>query len=357
MFTGQYQSAPQMGAGYANPYGNPYPQGTGYQFNGQPQAQVKQDNNLSQEEIQTLLKKENQFTIALTETERLRGICNHRTADGLHDALVEDPNTGECTCKICGYSFTPSTIAANDRAAMDELKATVQNLQNYLQTIKMIYPEMPKEAQRSFFVLIPLLDKIPGLFDLAVKSYIKKEGPNMYGYTAQGMPVLNMFRQVMNSVGPMAMGYDPTMQYQQPYMQQPQYNQYGQPAYTGQPYYDPNMMATGGYGYQNVPPTNGFGYNGASMGQPAPNPVFQQQAQPQQNPQTGYNPQTTGYAYNPNQPAQPNMANTVPTQSGQSATQPTQVQPQQSAPGSIAPDSQQATTDGNTTNVTAKFQA
>ena len=117
-----------------------------------------------------------------------------------------------------------------------------------------------------------------------------------------------------------------------------------------------SACGAGGYGYQ-VPPTNGFGYNGASMGQPAPNPVFQQQAQSQQNPQTGYNPQTTGYAYNPNQPAQPNMANTVPTQSGQSATQPAQVQPQQSAPGSIAPDSQQATTDGNTTNVTAKFQA
>ena len=130
---GQYQD-PQMGWG--NPYAqqvygqNPYPQGTGWQYNGQPTATVKQENNLTQEEIQQLLKKGNQFSIALTETEKLRGICNHRSADGMKDALREIPGTGEYVCDICGYRFTPAIITTanpddvNDNG-MAELTAAI----------------------------------------------------------------------------------------------------------------------------------------------------------------------------------------------------------------------------------------
>ena len=380
--TQTYQN-PQMGMGYGNGnygqgvpgYGtfNPNPQGTGYQFNGAPVAAVKVDNNLTQDEIQQLVKKEAQFTIALSETEKLKGICNHRTADGMRDALNEDPNTGECTCRICGYTFTPSFIASDDNAGMEELWATVHALQNYLQTIKLIYPDMPKEAQRSFFVLIPLLDKIPGLYNLAVKSYIKREGGNYYTYSGHGMPVLAQFRQIIGSVGPMGAGINPYFSYGQnngwnqvpfdpntmgsPYAGYPQNPQ----MYAQNPTFVPTQNPQGNY----APQSNGFGYNAPVMGNPQQdqNNQFVPTQNPQmyaQNPQGGgYNPQTTGFAYQPTQ-SSPNVPNTIPTQPGQSATHPMQTQPmqaQQSAPGSIAPESQKTTTDGNTTNVTAKFNA
>ena len=64
------------------------PQGTGFQYVGGAQAQPQKIYNvLTNEEIQKLITKENQFSLQLTATEVLRAKCNHRTADGMADAI------------------------------------------------------------------------------------------------------------------------------------------------------------------------------------------------------------------------------------------------------------------------------
>ena len=84
------------------------------QFNGYNQAPTAQMNVLTNEEISQLMKKENSFSLALSETDKLRAACNHRRPDGLNDALYDDED-GAVRCSICGYKFRP--IDANVNAA------------------------------------------------------------------------------------------------------------------------------------------------------------------------------------------------------------------------------------------------
>ena len=64
--------------------------GTGAYYTGMQPNQVPQiKNNLSQEEIQKLMKKENEFSLALTETEILRAQCNHRWNEPRNGQLLD----------------------------------------------------------------------------------------------------------------------------------------------------------------------------------------------------------------------------------------------------------------------------
>lgn len=235
-------------------------QGTGYQFNGmQPQQVPPMKNNLTQEEIQKLIQKENQFSLVVTETEKLRAICNHKwpeMRDGKWDALVET-DTG-CKCMICGYEFDPIDIGTTN----DSLLEAVKNILDILQTIKLLYLDMPTEVAREFYVIIPLIEKIPKLFEIACKSYSKYDNTNGYGFNNKNMNTMQMYNMLvglLNTPGaPM-----PGQQW-------------------GQPQMNPNPAMGMGYPY------------GAPMGQPMPwgasNGFV---AQP------GYTPMTQGFQYDP----------------------------------------------------------
>lgn len=247
-----------------------YPMGTGYQFNpGQQVQQPKMMNTLTDEEIQKLVKKENQFSLQITETEKMRGICNHRNANGIGDAIIEDPATGECTCQICQYKFMP----IDPSTSVESIKDSVANVVDIIQTIKLIYIDMPQEAAREYYQLIPLLEKLPTLFDYACKDYAKHENVNMYGYNGnRNMGALQLFQML---AGNMANGY-----------QQPQ----------GQPMMNPQMQPQQGMpnpAFQ----SNGFGYVG-----------------------NGYQPQMKGFQYSPDMTQQ----GTVMQNPGQVAPQTTQ---------------------------------
>ena len=79
----------------------------GYAYQGMQNPTPKFTNVLTQEQIKQLQQKQQQFSLGLTEEERLRGICNHRSADGNSDTLVFDPVTGTARCVICGHEFKP----------------------------------------------------------------------------------------------------------------------------------------------------------------------------------------------------------------------------------------------------------
>lgn len=280
------------------------PQGTGYQYNGmQPNAVPQAKNNLTDEEIQKLIQKDNTFSLAVTETEKLKASCNHRDNKTGRDTIIEDPETGNCRCYICGYEFNPIDASVTK----DNLFESVKEVTDILQTIKMLYLDMPADVAREFFVIIPLLNKIPDLFERAAKCYARYDSVNAFGYNNKNMNTMQMYNILTNVLngGPVP-------------QQQPGFN----PGFNGQqpmPGYDPYMgmnMGQSMMGYQQPMMSNGF------------------VAQPQQ----GYAPQTGGFAYVPGQ--QP-MNNQAPV--GASTMQ--------------QPVEQTATTDGKTVDVQATVKA
>ena len=291
IFGENYYGQQQTGIPYgATPYGaNMY---------GQPQQTVRK-NTLTDAEIDMLQKNNNEFNMGLTETDVLKAKCNHRQKDGVTDSLVELPD-GSCQCTICGYKFKPID-AGVDR---EKLQAAVDDVVDIAQTIKLLFVDLPEPAGSEFMQIIPLMEKLPKIFDMAVKNYAKHDpssynimGNHNLGTAALFQALTGFMNQPYNSY------------YQQAPVQQPQ-----------QPYgYDPNVGMTGGmytapqYGYGAVP-TNGFGAPGI------------------------YQPQTTGYQY-------------APTGAPQQAPVQPQAAPQPQAPVAPAPTADtNATVDANFTS-------
>lgn len=247
----------------------------------QPNQQVvtRFNNALTAEEIERIQKKSSQFSIAITEEEKLRGICNHRMPDGTRDALVEDPMTGNMRCTICNYEFKP----VDPSVSIDDIKKSTQVIKDILQTIKLLYIDLPPEAARDYFQIIPLIDKIPALFEFAAKNFNKHE-INTWNMGRQP-GTINMYNNLMNLFGGGQMMQQPNMNQPVGMPSYPQgfgMPQMGQP----QPMMGQPMMS------------NGFGMPGAS-----------QMAAP------GYMPQTGGFQYTAPQqtvPATPTVAPATP---------------------------------------------
>lgn len=226
--------------------------GTGAQFNGmQPQQVPTMKNFLSQEEINKLIQKENSFSLNLTETEKMKAACNHRwnePRNGQFDAISEGVD-GICRCAICGYEFEPVDVSTTE----DSLKEVVKNTLDVLQTIKLLYLDMPAETAREFYAIIPLIERIPKLFEIAAKSYAKYDSAGMFGFNNKNMNTMQMYNMlagILNGTQPMPQ-QQPYAPYQQPYTAPMGYQGYQQP-----------MMGSNGFvaqpGY--VPGTTGFQY-------------------------------------------------------------------------------------------------
>ena len=128
---------------------NPYGMQGGYQFNGMQNGQMpKIPNVLNAEEIKELQQQRSQFSLGLTKKESLQAACNHRTADGMQDTLVYDNVTGIATCTICGYQFRP----VEAEATYETIKEASDRLVDILQTIKIMYTDLPAEAAKEYTV-------------------------------------------------------------------------------------------------------------------------------------------------------------------------------------------------------------
>lgn len=242
-----------------------YPNQPQMMYNGvQPQQMPKRNNVLTDEEIKKIQANRTQFTLTITEDEHLRAACNHRTADGMNDALEADPNDPNAVvCKVCGQKFTP--IMTDSPA--EYVESITNEFINLLQTIKIMFVDLPTDAARQFFDIIPLAKKTPELFSIAAKNLAKYENYGVYGYQGQSQSAMGLLNNFMNMMGSgNGFGF-----------------QQAQPIYQQQP-----MMGAN-------PAYNAFGYPGASQ--------FQQPMM------GGYQPGTQGFQYNPQaQPVAPTAA-------------------------------------------------
>ena len=239
----------------ANYYGAPM---GAMQYQGYQQPQPKIMNYLTEEEIKMLQQQTSQFSLGLTEKEVLLGRCAHRTPDGYQDTLTYDNETGLAKCTICGYEFKP--VSASTSIA--DIEDATLKIIDVLQSIKLLYTDIPHSAAREYFQIIPLIGKIPELFKHAAKSFNKYENNtwNANQYNMGGMAMLSNLGAMLGA---------PVQQ--QPMYAQPQQPMMGQPVAPGFP--------GAAYG---APMGNPFGYAGASQ---------------------AYQPAQPGYAYQPNQTA------------------------------------------------------
>ncbi|MBR1988780.1 MAG: hypothetical protein IKA36_07075 [Clostridia bacterium] len=252
------------------------------------QPGVKVSSWLQQNEIDELTKNNSEFSLALSQEDILKGLCNHRNKDGSPSLVVE--GDGDLRCTVCGYKFSVNKDADEEGVA----KAT-KIITDLLQTIKLMYLSMPASVAREYFQILPLIEKIPKLYKIASNDF--KKFDNVNGYV-EGAPI-NAFAVFANmttpgfafggypqqpQMGQPMMGQQPGFQPQQQYMyQQPQMAQpmMGQPMMGGQqvapgqnPFYQqPNYN---GYYPQQAPQQGGFSLNpqgAAAPVAPAPTPA------------------------------------------------------------------------------------
>lgn len=250
------------------PYGAPF--GGGYQYNGMQQPVPKVQNYLTADEIKELQQNNSVFSLSIDRLDMLQAQCNHRSADGTQDSLTYDPVTGMATCTICGYKFKPIDV---DESA-DSIQDATDKIIDILQTIKLLYADLPAGAAKEYFQIIPLIAKIPKLFEVAAKNF-NQHDMNNWTYNQHNMGAMQMLQNLNAFFGasqPVVQpGMNPVMG-QQPMMGGVAPMQGAMPGFPNAAYGQPQM--------------NPFGFAGASQ-------------QPQ------YQPGTAGYQFQPNQVSTP----------------------------------------------------
>lgn len=121
----------------------------------------------------------NCFSLKVKKIDILKGICGHRSKDG-EKSMLEYMGDGTCKCKLCKRKIKfLSTDIENDG---EEVQKIVDDMIGLIETIKMMFVDIPEEAGRQIYSIIPMLEKIPKLYELALKSFSKYNLANSSEY-------------------------------------------------------------------------------------------------------------------------------------------------------------------------------
>ena len=225
------------------------------------QTQPKTVNWLSAEQIASLQKGLSQFSLSVDPQDLIKGQCNHYTSTGASALIADQDGSGGCTCSICGTHFTPREYSN------EEITTSVDNILDVLNTIKVMYLSIDPHAATEYFQIIPFIQKIPALYNIAINDFKKYEGVDNFVQGSNQNP-FNIFS--MMTV----------------------------------PGYGMGMMQQPNYGYAPQMPQQQPMYNGFAQQNPGFNPVYGQQM-PQQ---PVYQPMNNGYSMNPTGAAAPQPA-------------------------------------------------
>ena len=236
-----------------------------------------------------------QFKLSVTEEELARGQCNHYNLNGTSALIPDQDGSGGSTCAICGTHFTSRDFTQED------VQNATQNILDILNTIKILYLSIDPSAALEYFQIIPFIEKIPQLYNIAVADFKRYEGVNNM------VPAQNGNQNPFNIFSMMTMGYNPGMMGGYPQ----------QPPMAGYQGYPQQGAPVTGYPPQGAPTMNGF-----AQQNPGFKPMYGAPVAPQQTP-AGYQPQTQGYTFNPTGAAQQPMVNTnMPVQPQQAPVAP-----------------------------------
>lgn len=231
-------------------------------YNPMPKAKMTQP--LTREEINALRRNNNNgFSMQLTKDQIIRAKCTHKENGQI--VLIENQDGTE-TCPICGTTFVLSGRTP------EEVRQIVQETLDILQSIKTYYIDMPDGVANEFFNIIPLIEKIPGLYQIALDDFNKHDETQI---GRNGME--NGFNMFNNLTQGGCFGYQPQMNYPQP-------QAYGYPnqGMNVNGYYQPQMGYTPQQAMMqpNVQQCNGYINNDPFYNNEVQQP--QQNQQPQQ---------------------------------------------------------------------------
>lgn len=191
--------------------GNPYTANYGYARPKLPNP----TNPLTKDEIALLKQKAPQFSLAVSQVDALKAVCTHRDENG--ETLIQNPD-GSVTCSLCGTTFTP---VSTDQQTVEEIFNSVVNC---LQTMKIMYMDIPDEVTKAYFQMIPYLEKGPQLYKIAFDHYSRYNNSSVMSRDYNnGGNAFALYNALMNPGMAMGMG-NPAMQmpYGQPGAAQPQ---------------------------------------------------------------------------------------------------------------------------------------
>ena len=124
---------------------------------------------LTPEQIASLRKNMPEFTPTIPAEEYVRAQCNHVDPNGNFAAVPTADNEYRCT--ICDAKFSVNPISDQD------INKAVKIVTDALELTKLAYGNCPDNA-KEFFIIIPLLKKIPSLYEIAMANLDKFEAAN-----------------------------------------------------------------------------------------------------------------------------------------------------------------------------------
>lgn len=267
---------------FYNTFVNPV---AGQTFNGVQPQNIKFTQPLTKDEAAELTKSDAMFSLKVTSQEINRGLCTHKYPGTNKFSIAETKDgTGDVVCTICGARLNP------DDLTHEKVEQIVKDFKNVMECCKLMYVNIPETVVRQLFTILPFVDKIPKLYDIAVENYSRfaPSASSTQDVYMQNNGLFNSFREITNGG---TMGY-------------PMYNMggmtYGAPDMNANPFYA-NGVAPAPIVNAPVPP----------MGMPQ---TYSAPTQPQQNyPVYGaQNQQMAQPAPVPAQPATPDQQTTVP---------------------------------------------
>ena len=131
----------------------------------------------------------------------------------LRDVFHEPALHGfDSSCTICGTTFTPISTADPDTVAQIFKAAT-----DALETIKIMYMDIPDDVTKTYFQMTPFLAKGPQLYKIALDHYQRYSGSSVIAnnYNNQGN-AFALYSALMNPGAMMGMGMPQQVPYGQP---------------------------------------------------------------------------------------------------------------------------------------------
>ena len=167
-------------------------------------------NPLTKEDMALLKQKAPQFSLAISNVDALKAICTHRNENG--EQLIQN-NDGTVTCAICGTTFRPVN------ADPETVKQIFESAVNCLETIKIMYMDIPNDVTRAYFQMIPFLEKGPQLYKIANDHYQRYNNSSVIaGNYNTGGNAFALYSALMNPGAAMGIGMPQQMPYGQPGM-------------------------------------------------------------------------------------------------------------------------------------------
>lgn len=206
----------------------------GYQYVQKPQAKMTQP--LTKEQINKLRNSGGTFDLQVNQTDLLKAVCTHRDQGNI--VLVSNDD-GSVTCPICNETFNIVT------AGQDEVAEAVRLVKDVMQTTKTMYLDIPEDVASQYFQVLPIIDKLPKLYQIAIANFNKydannnvMQGNSLYGFNALNALTSPMYanmgmpqQQMAPNYGGMYGGVP-----NQGYVQQPNYAFQQQPMMGGNPF-------------------------------------------------------------------------------------------------------------------------